>query len=108
SADRTPFIVRNDREQILHAHDFRAGNVLDRRLINGDELSADGYRPDEASVEHVGHGKVMHVDVRAKAFCRYVRPRQRLADDGIARGVLEGRLGIELEVELAASNEVCE
>src|SRR5262245_11317912 len=49
----------------------------------------------------------MHVDVRAKAFCRYIRPSQRLADDGIARRILERCLGIELEVELAPADQVC-
>ena len=58
-------------------------------------------------MQHVGHSKVMHVDVRAKAFCWYVGPCQRFADDGIARGILERRLGIELEVELAPGDQVC-
>src|SRR5664280_1899758 len=47
----------------------------------------------------------MDVNGGTHAFGRYVGPSQRLANDRVARGVLERRLGIEFEVESAAADQ---
>ena len=57
-----PFIVGDDRKEILDPHHFHAGKVLDRELIDGDELGADRRRPDHAGMLHARHSEVMHVD----------------------------------------------
>src|SRR3982075_4246286 len=47
----------------------------------------------------------MDVGGCSQAFSRHVRPRQRFADDRIARGILEWRVGIEFEVEPAIAEQ---
>ena len=69
---------------------------------------ADGCRPDHAGVQHVRRREVVHISVRAEAFCGDIGPRQRLADDRVARRILQRRLGIELEIELLAGDEIGE
>jgi hypothetical protein len=44
--------------------------------------------------------------VGAETFRRDIRPPQRFADDRVARGILQRRFGIELEIELLAGDQV--
>jgi hypothetical protein len=59
-------------------------------------------------VLHARQSKILDVGGGSQAFGRDVRPRQGFADDGIARGVLERRIGIELEVELVVAEQARE
>ena len=59
-------------------------------------------------MQHVRHREVLHVEVRAEAFRRDIRPPQRFADDRVARGILQRCFGIELEIELFAGDQAME
>ena len=51
---RVPFVVGDDAEEILDAHDLRAGNMRDRALVDRDELALDRGRPHRAPMQHAG------------------------------------------------------
>ncbi len=105
-AHHIPFVLADHREQVLDANHPRIGEPRDRGRVDGNELGADRGRPDHARMQHSRQLEVVHVDVVAHHFGRHVRSRQRLADDCIGRGILDRRLGIELEVELAAADQL--
>ncbi len=105
-AHRAPFVVGDDCKQVFHANDLCAGNIPDRGFVDRRKLCADRRGTDHAGMQHVRHREVVHVDVRAEAFRRDIRPPQRFADDRVARGILQRRFGIELEIKLLAGNQV--
>jgi len=103
-----PFIIGGDGEKILDPHDFGAGQIFDRALIDGDQLGADRRRPDHARMHHVRQTEILHVSETARAFGGHVRARQRLANQRIARWIFERRFRIELEIEALDANELGE
>src|SRR5262245_424593 len=58
-------------------------------------------------MQHAPHREIVDVDVASGAFGRHVRPWQGLADDSVSGGILERRLGIDLEIEVAFSDQIC-
>ena len=96
---RCPFILGDDRQEILDPHHLGAGKILDRILVDRREVGADRRRPDHAGMQHVRHAEIVDIGGCAGAFGRHVGPRQRLADDGVGCRILQWRFGIELEIE---------
>src|SRR5262245_29712453 len=50
---RRPFIIRDDRKKILDSDCPRSSEILNRRLVNRNELGADCRRSDDARMHHV-------------------------------------------------------
>jgi len=66
----------------------------------------DPRRVHDAGVLHPRDAEVVHVLEGAGDLPRDVEPADRLADDGEVLRVLGGRLGIELQIELLAADEL--
>jgi hypothetical protein len=75
-----PFIVCNYRKEILDTYRLRAGEVLDRGLVDRDQLCADCWRSDDAPMQHARQVEIVHIGKTACAFCGNIRPRKGLAD----------------------------
>src|SRR5919197_5739758 len=71
------------------------------------ERGAHRRRANDACVHHALQLEVMHVREAPGDLLRDIKPRQRLADDGVARRILERRFRIELELETALAHELC-
>ena len=59
-------------------------------------------------MRHPGQAEVVNIGESPGALRGHVRARQRLSDDRVAGRILHRRLGIELEVEAAARDEIGE
>ena len=106
--DGGPLVLRDDAEEILDAHRARAGNAGERGLVERDEMCCHRGRADGAAVQHAGHAEVVDIDVPSRAFRRQVRARQRLADHPVGRGRLERGLGVDLERQAPALENLAE
>ena len=60
--DRVPFLRRDDAEEAVLVHHLRAGDVLDRALVDLDRHRARDRRTDHAAVHHA-----RHLDVGARS-----------------------------------------
>src|SRR5919198_6729849 len=70
------------------------------------ERGAHRRRANDACVHHALQLEVMHVREAPGHLLRDIKPRQRLADDGVARWILERGFRIELELEAALAHEL--
>ena len=105
--DRCPLALADDAEEVGDAHHLhQAGNVLDRAFVDALQRGAECRRAYHATVQHARHLEVLHVGEGAGALARDVEPRHRLADDGVEVWVLGRRLGIELQVEVLAADQL--
>ena len=76
-ADRVPFALSDDAEEVLAADDPGAM----RRLAVAEQLRAEPRRPDHAAVQHPRHADVLNVEMLARHLARNVDARHRPADD---------------------------
>jgi hypothetical protein len=59
-------------------------------------------------VQHTRDSKIVNVNVSSSTFGRHVRPWEGLAHDAVSGRIFERGFGIDLEVEAALSDQVCE
>src|SRR5262249_257121 len=101
-------VISDDGKQILHPHTRGARYAFYRCFINRYQLGADRRRADYAGMQHVWRSEVVHVDMSTETFRRDIWPRQRLTDDGVARGILQRCFGVKLELKLTPTQQTGE
>ncbi len=102
---RIPLVIGHDSDEILDAHDARAGNRSDRCLVDVDKLSPHRRWTNHAAVQHAVDDEIVNEHVPPGDLARDVGPRQRLADDGVRGGIAQLRLRVHLDAEVLAGNQ---
>src|SRR5262249_61088856 len=77
-----------------------------RRFVDAPKLGTDGRGPHDARVQHAGYPHVVHVRPFAGDLRRNIDARDRRADDAVLPGILDGRVLVDLQAELAFSDEL--
>ena len=86
--DGVPLLVGDHGEEIVLAHHPRAGDVLDRGLVDPDRGRAGDRRADHAGMQHAGHLHVGDERLLAEHLGGDVGALDRLADDLVVLRVL--------------------
>ena len=100
-ADRVPFVLGDDAEEIRDPHHAGAPGICAIELSSTEtSLGIDRGRTTPASMQHALDAQIMNIGVRAGHLGGDVGPAQSLADEHIIVGVPQVRLRVELEREL--------
>ena len=109
-ADRVPFALGDDADEIAFAHDASAGDVRERIVVEGCNFRARAVRalaarPHYASVQHAGQAHVLQIDIRAAHFAGNVVARRARADEFVIRHGLQQRFSGEGQIEVLVADE---
>ncbi len=109
-ANRVPFPLGDDTDEIAFAHHARAGNIGNRAFIDARDFGAKAVgalpaRTHDAAVQHVGHSDVLHVHVLATDLVGDIDARHVAADKLVVGDRLLRRLARHLHVELPVADE---
>jgi len=93
-------------EEIPDPHHAGAGNSLYRAFIDPLERRADRGRPHDATMKHPRYADILHEGEPAGDLAGNVEPGGRPAHDRVSFGILQRCVGIELELEAPAADEL--
>ena len=116
--DRVPFLLGDDREQVLDPDHLGARNILDRAFVDLDRHRAGDARADHAGMQHAGQPHVVdHLQLREHLAGRSRRGNDwpmTLNSDGFLSGALTSTASpllslavpVHLRVEVAPADQL--
>src|SRR5262249_21125055 len=105
--DGRPLAAGEHRQKVLDPHRAQIARNLARfRITPCEERGLYCARPDNASVDHSLDLEILHVRELPRYLGRHVPSRNGSADDGVVLWSFQRRLGIELQIQVAAANEL--
>ena len=109
--DRSPFILGHDGEEVSFADNLDdAGDAADGLFVDAFKTSADGGRPHDAPMQHIGDAEILHVSEGARDLCRNVEAGYRRTNQLEIFGVFcfWRRLVVDCEREGLAADQIAE
>ena len=111
SLDGIPLALGHHADQIALAQDTRAGNVLDRALVDAQRLGAGAVgalpaRPHHPAVQHVGHAHMLHVGVFGADLVGQIEPRHPRAHQLVLADRLARRGAGEREMHRLVAEKI--